>query len=85
MFEQEGLFCMQAHKNESIVLAGEDWDLGAVQGDARTVLGHGDSLDEAKGYDDTVRWPIWRTIVLVVTVCSAFWIGVGALVMRALG
>jgi len=24
-------------------------------------------------YDDTLRWPIWKTALLVVGVCGAFW------------
>lgn len=27
-------------------------------------------------YDDTVRWPIWQSALLVIGVCGAFWGGV---------
>lgn len=36
-------------------------------------------------YDDTVRWPIWKTALLVIGLCGAFWTGVGYIVLRALG
>lgn len=27
-------------------------------------------------YDDTVRWPLWKSALLVLGVCGAFWGGV---------
>ena len=40
---------------------------------------------ERIGYDDTVRWPLWKTAVLVISVCLGFWIGVAAFIMHLFG
>ena len=37
-----------------------------------------------KTYDDTVRWPIWRSAVLVISLCLGFWICAASLLMYAL-
>lgn len=36
-------------------------------------------------YDDTIRWPIWQSALLVIGVCGGFWGGVIYGVMRLLG
>jgi len=69
---------MQVHKNDSIAFTREDWDLGTVSGDAGIAANqmfHGQTI----GYDDTIRWPVWKTIVFVVGLCSSFWIASAAL------
>lgn len=37
-----------------------------------------------KTYDDTVRWPVWRSAVLVISLCLGFWICAASLLMYAL-
>jgi len=75
---------MQMHKNDSIAFTSEDWNLGAVPADAGIAadqMFHG----ETTGYDDTIRWPLWKTIVFVVGLCGSFWIAAAALLIRFLG
>lgn len=35
-------------------------------------------------HDDTVRWPLWKSFLFVVTFCGVFWTGVVTLVLRLL-
>lgn len=35
------------------------------------------------GYDDTVRWPLWKTVVVVIALCGAFWTAVIMFLIRA--
>ena len=43
------------------------------------------SVEVVTGFDDTVRWPLWKTGALIISVCLIFWIGVAALIMYAIG
>jgi hypothetical protein len=46
------------------------------------------SVDSSKTpatYDDTIRWPIWKTGLLVVGLCVAFWAGAALLIVSFLG
>ena len=43
------------------------------------------SVEVVTGFDDTVRWPLWKTGALIISVCLTFWIGVAALIMYATG
>lgn len=36
-------------------------------------------------YDDTVRWPIWQSTLLVIGVCGSFWAAVIYLGLRFFG
>ncbi|MEL7481222.1 MAG: hypothetical protein AAGJ29_06655 [Pseudomonadota bacterium] len=36
------------------------------------------------GYDDTVRWPLWKTSLLLISFCGLFWAGVASIVIQAL-
>jgi len=74
---------MQAQKNKSVTLTREDWSLGAMSHEIG--MSHIDLVDESVGYDDTIRWPIWKTATFVVAFCASFWIGAGLLVMRLMG
>lgn len=35
-------------------------------------------------HDDTVRWPLWKSFLFIITFCGAFWAGVTTLVIRLL-
>ena len=39
---------------------------------------------QMKTYDDTVRWPVWKSAVLVISLCLGFWICAASLLMYVL-
>ena len=45
----------------------------------------GRPLSELPRYDDTVRWPIWKTSLLILGVCGAFWASVIYLALQVFG
>lgn len=56
--------------------------------DARRIAAdimQGDVDAGPKTYDDTVRWPRWKTGVLTISVCLGFWISVAAVFMYIQG
>lgn len=38
-----------------------------------------------KTYDDTIRWPVWRSAVLVISLCLGFWICAASILIYVLG
>ncbi|MEL7128141.1 MAG: hypothetical protein AAGK23_01205 [Pseudomonadota bacterium] len=41
-------------------------------------------LDELTYYDDTIRWPVWKTILLAVGVSAALWTAIIGLAVQFL-
>jgi len=42
------------------------------------------SLENLPYRDDSERWPLWKTALLVLTVCGSFWTGVVYALIAAL-
>lgn len=45
---------------------------------------HGHPPKAPRHFDDTIRWPLWKSFLFVVTFCGAFWAGIATLVVRLL-
>ena len=43
------------------------------------------SVELTTGYDDTIRWPLWKTATLIVSLCLGFWITAAAALIYVLG
>ena len=76
---------MRVQKTKNVVLSGKGWDLrqdldDIVGADAQT--GYAASTVD---YDDTERWPVWKTAALVLGLCGGFWICAIAVTLRLLG
>jgi|GEM_PF-4630806 len=79
---------IKTDKVETDLAADEALNLRAILGLKRSsavVIEAGQTIDRPEGYDDTVRWPIWKTTLLVVSLCAGFWICAAALVLAFLG
>jgi hypothetical protein len=37
-----------------------------------------------EAYDDTIRWPVWKSAILVTSLCLGFWICAASLLMYVL-
>jgi len=79
---------VEADKLETELAADEALNLRAILGVKRgsaIVIETCQSFEEVEGYNDMVRWPIWKTTLLVVSLCAGFWICAAALVLAFLG
>ena len=59
-----------------------------IRRDARQIAAEimqSDTKADPKTYDDTVRWPRWKTGALTISVCLGFWISVAAAFMYIQG
>jgi len=79
---------VKAENLETDLASDEALNLKAILGlkrNSAVVIEAGQTIDGIEGYDDTVRWPIWKTTLLVVSLCAGFWICAAALALAFLG
>ncbi|MEL7451899.1 MAG: hypothetical protein AAGJ50_00805 [Pseudomonadota bacterium] len=64
---------------QNLITAGKSRPLNVSRGNPKAV-----HFDELTYYDDTIRWPIWKTIVLAVGVSAVLWAAIIGLAVQFL-